>query len=180
VHVSSIAVRFAGAPRYHYAESKKQAEEIVRTSGMPYTIVRPTLVLGPGSPNLESLTRLALMPVVPLFGGAEARVQPVHVDDLAAALVLICANPPRGETVEVGGPETLTMRDLLSRLRGAPLHSVNVPFKPLAFALGACEDLLFPLLPFTAGQLASFVCDGIARPGWNSPQKSVDEMLAHA
>ena len=180
VHVSTIAVRFADAPRYYYAKSKRIAEDIVRASGIPYTIVRPTLVLGPGSPNLDSLTRLASLAVVPLFGRAVARVQPIHVEDLVTALVRVCADAAREEIVEIGGPEILTMRDLLARLRGSSLPAVNVPFRPVAFALGAVETLLFPLLPFTVGQLASFVCDGVAIPGWSSPQKSINEMLTHA
>jgi NADH dehydrogenase len=61
--VSSIAVTFPDLRGYHYAQSKKKAEEIVRASGLRYLIVRPTMILGSGAPILASLEKLATLPV---------------------------------------------------------------------------------------------------------------------
>ena len=47
--VSSIATRFRNRASYHYAESKIEAEALVRSSGLDYAIVRPTMIFGPGS-----------------------------------------------------------------------------------------------------------------------------------
>jgi len=186
IHVSTIAVKFADTRRYHYAESKRQAEAMVAASGIPSLIVRPTLILGPGAPNLASLSRLAAAPVMPMFGGGEARLQPIHVDDVAAAIAGFAAQPELGgEIVELGGPEIVTMRELLERLRATltarPARSLSIAAAPLAALLGSLEEALFPVLPFTAGQLASFTNDGVAdRRAASASMIPVSTMLAHA
>jgi nucleoside-diphosphate-sugar epimerase len=132
--ISSIAVSFPDLTDYPYARSKARAEEAVRRSGLDYLIVRPTAVFGPGSPTFEGLWRLAGLPVTPLFGGGTARVQPIHVEDLVSRLADAVEDGDfEGRTVAVGGPEIVTMRDLLlslRRRRGRGGAAVNVPFRP--------------------------------------------------
>ena len=62
IYVSTIAVKFRDQHRYYYAQSKCQAEELVRSSGLQYTIVRPTMVMGKGAAVMEGLSRLACAP----------------------------------------------------------------------------------------------------------------------
>ena len=81
--ISTIAVKFSDTSRYFYAESKAKAERLVASSGLRYTIVRPTMVGGAGSPVITGLARLAGLPLIPVFGGASCRVQPIARDDLA-------------------------------------------------------------------------------------------------
>ena len=59
--VSSIAVKFTDKQRYFYAQSKRIAEEVVMHADIPWTILRPTMIFGPGSPVLASLARLAAL-----------------------------------------------------------------------------------------------------------------------
>jgi nucleoside-diphosphate-sugar epimerase len=165
--VSSIAVVYCDRPHYHYAEAKAAAETLVAASGLDYLIVRPTLVLGPGSPILESLRRLALLPIPLIFGDGRAAVQPVHVDDLAlfleAALGLAAWG---GHAVTAGGPEILSIQELLLRMRATRKPDrrgvVHVPLRPTRLLLSLLEPVLFPLLPFTAGQLAMFANPSVA------------------
>jgi NADH dehydrogenase len=188
VLVSSIAAGFADQRHYAYAWSKVRAEEAVRGSGAPYTVLRPTMVFGGGSPNLRSLTMLALAPVPALFGTGRTRIQPVHVDDLAGAVAAAAFGEPRlGDAIAYGGPETLTLDDLLARIRrarGRPARSpLHLPIPPLRALLALVEPVAFPVLPFTAGQLAAFVNDsvaptGAALRGLPAATRSVDEMLA--
>jgi nucleoside-diphosphate-sugar epimerase len=70
VFVSSIATTFAQRQSYHYADSKIAAERLVRAAPIAWVIVRPTMILGPGSPIEESLGKLAGLPVSPVFGAA--------------------------------------------------------------------------------------------------------------
>jgi nucleoside-diphosphate-sugar epimerase len=187
LHVSTIAVKFADQSRYYYAQSKQQAEAMVAQSGMPWTIVRPTLILGKGSPVLEGFSRLAALPVVPVFGNGTTPVQPIFVDDLADCVAAMLEEDIfDGQTVEVGGPEVLTIEALLRRVRKAQgrgeARVMHLPARPIAALLGWVEPLLRPLLPFTAGQLASFTNAGTvdANP-WvahrQTSMKGVDEAL---
>jgi NADH dehydrogenase len=182
VFVSTIAVKFADRSRYPYARAKEAGEAAVRASGTPWLIVRPTIVLGPDAPVLAGLRRLARLPVLPLFGGGRARVQPVHVGDLAELLDRILQDEGlSGEVVEAGGPEVVTLADLLRELRrleGKPPRALSLPIGPLAALLWWLERAGLRL-PVTAGQLATFVEDGIAKPhSWVASRHLLQTPLA--
>jgi NADH dehydrogenase len=187
LHVSTIAVKFCDMSRYYYAQSKQQAELVVEQSGLRWTIVRPTIILGKNAPVLESLSRIAALPVVPVFGDGRALVQPIFVDDLASCLIAMLREGTfDGRTVDIGGPEELGIEDLLLRIRRAQgrgrARVIHLPVHALATCLGWMEPILGALLPVTAGQLASFVNDGTISPDpWvaqrQTRMKSVDEML---
>jgi NADH dehydrogenase len=167
--VSSIAAGFADVRRYPYARAKLAGEEAVRRSGLRHVILRPTIILGPGAPVMAGLRRLACLPVVPLFGGGRARVQPIHVQDLATLIeALVIDDRFNGETLAVGGPDVVTMRQLLQQIRrldrGRAGRMLYFPVGLPSGMLWAAERAGIPL-PVTAGQLASFVQDGTAKPG---------------
>lgn len=167
VFVSSVAVTFADRRYYAYAESKIEAEALVRAAATPSVIVRPTMILGPGSAIEASLTRLARLPVAPIFGDGRRMVQPVDVDDVAALLAaLALTSEANGETIELGGPERYDLRSLYARLRRAdrPPPMVHLPLGLARWGLALIEKPLLALLPLTAGQLASFANDGVAQP----------------
>ena len=167
--VSTIAAKFSEQYRYFYAESKQAAEAVVAGSSLRWTIVRPAMILGRNAPLLHSLARLASLPIVPIFGDGTVPVQPVFVDDLADCLLaLLDEKGVENTTIEIGGPEVLTMEELALRIRsaaGKPTAPVlHLPVRPLARCLGWMEPFLLPLLPFTAGQLASFSNAGTTAP----------------
>jgi len=169
IFVSSIAAAFVNQRWYHYAHAKRTAEELVLSSGLAATVVRPTMVFGEGSPVQEGLERLALggMPIV--LGSGNVRVQPVGVNELADLLVSLCARTsPSDRVVEVGGREQVTLRELLARMRTQrglePRDPWSVPLGLPRLLLAIAEPLLGPRLPVTAGQLASFLNDSVAAP----------------
>ncbi|MBI3661797.1 MAG: NAD-dependent epimerase/dehydratase family protein [Acidobacteria bacterium] len=188
--VSSIAAGFPNQSRYYYAQSKAQAEEIVRASGLRYTIVRPTMIFGPGSPVLAGLAKLAALPVIPVFGNGTAPVQPIAVADLASFIAAIVDNDFfSGETLAFGGPDVIPIEELLRKihllLRRSNAKTLHVPLALLLPALTLLEVVAYPLLPLTVGQMATFRFDGTARPNplWNerrSQLQSLDAMLAAA
>jgi nucleoside-diphosphate-sugar epimerase len=188
VHVSTIAVTYPEKANYPYARSKEEAERLVRASGLDWAILRPTIVCGPGSPLAPLLTKLADAPVLPLFGGGRARIQPVHVDDVAEALAALAMEATLGgRTVDFGGRDVVTFDAFLTALRvarkGRPGPRLPVPLAPLVAVLGALEPLLGGALPVTAGQFQAFRHDGIARDdaGAEPPRaarKGLDEIVA--
>jgi len=163
LHVSTIAAKFSDQSRYYYAQSKSQAEQIVRSSGLRCIILRPTMIIGPGSPLLEGLARLAAAPLLPLPGDGRARVQPIHVDDLAdAILALLETGAFEGQTLEAGGSEILSIEEFLRRIaraRGRQARVLHVPARVVIPLIGWIEKLL-PFLPVTAGQLTSLTSNG--------------------
>ena len=185
--VSSNAVAYRNRPHYHYAEAKLAAEALVAAAPLDWLIVRPTLVLGPESPLQASLGRLAGLPVPLLFGTGRQAVQPIHVDDLARILVEALAVPRwGGRVLPLGGPEVLSLEDLMSRLRRAarrrPARFLRLPLPPVRGLLSLLEPVLLPVLPFTAGQLAFFANPSVAVPdpefaGVTPPRLDVAAML---
>lgn len=169
VFVSSIAAGFADRRWYHYAEAKRDAERLVAESALPHTVVRPTMVFGPGSPVQDALRRLATGGAPIVLGHGEVMVQPVHVDDLAAFLVALATTPPADSTtIDVGGRDRLTLRALLAHMREAsglpPRDPWSVPLELPRLALAWTERIVGPRLPVSAGQMASFVNDSTAAP----------------
>jgi len=166
IFVSTIAVNFGNLEGYPYARSKKAAEAAVSASGLDWTIVRPTLVLGPAAPNLEKLAGLAGLPVVPQLGGGGVRLQPIDARDLAQMLLDVARQGPVGEILEVGGPEVLTMKAFLARIRTArgkgPAPSVPIPLFPVRWAAGLLGAVLGERAPIKAAQLSSFTEDAVA------------------
>lgn len=96
VHVSSLAAREPDLSRY--GQSKAQAEEAVRASGLDWTMVRPPGVYGPADLEMRDVFRMARMGVVIL--PPPGRISLVHVADLARLLVTLAAHDPGRETYE--------------------------------------------------------------------------------
>ncbi|MGQ0642273.1 MAG: NAD-dependent epimerase/dehydratase family protein [Gemmatimonadaceae bacterium] len=187
IFVSSIAAGYRDQRWAPYAQSKAAAERVVIASALPYTIVRPTMVFGAGSPNQSALERLATLAFPLMPGQGQIRVQPIHVNDVADALVQIAASaravaPP----VTLGGPSTLTMRELFAtirRVRGlAPRQPVTFPLEPLRRGLALLGTATRSKLPVSAGQFVAFANDSLAEPpppgvDLPTPLVSLEEML---
>jgi uncharacterized protein YbjT (DUF2867 family) len=124
------------------------AEERVRSLPGRWTILRPTMIYGDAADrNLSRLFRfVARSPVVPLPGGGRALVQPVHVADLARAVVevLECQATARN-AYELPGGEAVPLRELVlrvARLLGRRrLLLLPLPIAPMALAAGAWHRL---------------------------------------
>lgn len=185
--VSSIAVSFSDREGYHYAESKQQAEQKVRESGLKYTIVRPTIILGEGSSIWDSFSGLSRSAFILLPGTGKTRIQPVYIDDVVKQLSgIVSSGRFSGETLDLGGPEVLTMDDFVLRIhrayRGDKGRIVHLPLGVILAILRMVEKFFPTLLPVSSGQFASFNNDGTAgeKNLLHSPgiqMKTVDDML---
>jgi nucleoside-diphosphate-sugar epimerase len=160
VFASTIATTYPDLAQYPYARSKRDAEDLVRAGNLPYTVLRPTIVLGAGSYTLAALQRMALRPRPIVPGTGRVEVQPVSVDDVARVLVRAAVDRWPGETIDVGGPEVVSMERLLALIREAhelpPRAPIHIPLRAIRQFLALIEPLLGSMLPVTAGQLAAF------------------------
>ena len=165
IFVSSIAAGYPDRTGYPYAESKRLGEQLVSHAGIPFDTVRPTIVLGPGSPALKSMCRLAGFPVGLRFGRGSVRVQPIHVEDAATSLVNLLSQSPGQETWDLGGRDVLTFAALLSllreQLRGSSGPFITLPLAPVRGILRILEWAVGERLPVTAGQLSVFDHDSV-------------------
>jgi len=113
------------------------AEEQIRGSGLDWTIVRPTMIYGAaGDRNLSRLLRLlSRAPLLPVPGTGESLHQPVHVADVASAVLTAVQRPAAiGSRYDVAGPEPLPFTELLqtcARAVGSRTRLVPVPLAPL-------------------------------------------------
>jgi uncharacterized protein YbjT (DUF2867 family) len=147
------AAKAAGVKRYIYVsgagtregqtapwfQAKLMAEKAVRESGMAHTIFRPSWVYGPEDRSLNKFVAFArFLPFIPVIGSGRTRVQPVHVDDLATAVAAsVEMQKAAGQVYEVGGPQELTMDEIIRTMlqamgRRRPLVHHPVWFMKLA------------------------------------------------
>src|SRR5205085_951887 len=113
VHVSAIGANENSTSRY--ARSKAAGEKAVLEAVPSATIFRPSVVFGPKDQFLNRFAALARMsPMLPLIGGGLTRLQPVYVGDVATAVAdAVDGKTTGGSTYELGGPEVLTMREIM-------------------------------------------------------------------
>ncbi len=114
VHMSALGTRPGAACRYH--QTKWTAEECVRSSGLDWTIFRPSVIHGPDGEFMRLMRRLACapyMPLIPYFGDGQGRIQPVSVRDVARCFVGALSLPATiGQAFPLGGPEAITWKEL--------------------------------------------------------------------
>jgi len=146
IHVSALGAAADGPSEY--LRSKAAGEAAVRAAGEApaWTILRPSVMFGREDHFLNLFARLAeLFPVLPL-AGAQARFQPVHVEDVAEVVTRCLFDAAsRGQTYELAGPTVYTLRQLVeyvSELAGHPR-----PIVPLPEALAMLQARLMELAP---------------------------------
>jgi uncharacterized protein YbjT (DUF2867 family) len=113
VHVSGIGVDAASPSPY--VRARAEGERLVREAFPTATILRPSVLFGPEDAFFNRLAAIArFMPVVPLFGQGQTRLQPVYVGDVAEAVARALATPESaGKVYELGGPRIYTYEELV-------------------------------------------------------------------
>jgi uncharacterized protein YbjT (DUF2867 family) len=113
VHVSAIGAD-ENSPS-HYARAKAAGEMAVFSAIPSATIMRPSIVFGPEDQFTNRFAALArVSPALPLIGGGLTKLQPVYVGDVATAVADAVDGKARpGAIYELGGPEVLTMREIM-------------------------------------------------------------------
>ncbi len=133
VQVSAIGAD--PASKSAYGRTKGEAEAALRQRIPTATILRPSIVFGAEDSFFNRFAEMAkFAPALPLIGGGKSKFQPVHVQDVADAVVAALTRPEAaGRTYELGGPRTYTFRELLDFI----LLTIDRkrPYAPLPFFL---------------------------------------------
>ena len=132
VHMSALGTSEQTKDLVPYYGAKWEMERAVEGSGLPYVIFRPSFVFGADGGILPTFRKLAkLAPVTPIAGSGEQRLQPIWVDDVAAAFVRgLDEEAATNRTLELGGPDVVSWNELWARLKqalGVRRPSVHVP-----------------------------------------------------
>lgn len=170
VNVGSQAARMA--VRGDYGNTKAKSDEILGASKLDVTTLLPSVVYGPNDSGVfGKLARAAAFsPVVPVIGDGRARYQPVHVDDLNAAIIG-CLREPKtiGKTYSVGGPDSATLEgliDLVAARAGKKPLKVHLP-GPIAMLAASVFSLLFATPPLSKSNVLGAV-QSVPDADWNA------------
>jgi NADH dehydrogenase len=166
LHMSALGASHTGASMYQ--RSKADGELAARSEPrVAATIFRPSIVFGPGDHFLTVFAGLQRrLPVLPL-ACAQARFQPIYVDDVAAAFALALREPrTRGADIELGGPQVYTLAELVHLAGHYAGHERHVLALPDWAA--RLEARLFELLPgepmISRDNLDSMKTDNVVDP----------------
>ena len=167
VLVSALGTSEESAARVPYYAAKLDEERTVTGSAIPSVVLRPSFVFGPGGGALPRFIRIVrLSPVVPVVGTGSQRIQPVWVDDVAAAVASATElDGVLGQAFDLGGPEAVTWNELWLRIAAALRKRRRLVHVPVALARAPARLLeRLPGPPLTRDQLAMLtlpdnVCD---------------------
>lgn len=144
VQVSALGADEQAQSRYHI--SKRTADRRLAELSVPYVVLRPSFVYGPGDQSMTFFESLAALPVTPVPGDGQVRVQPIHVDDLVRAVVLAVERDDLHDVmIDVGGAEAITfdhMLDVLARRLGKrQAQKLHVPWGTMKLAAAVTDAL---------------------------------------
>jgi len=164
IQMSALGARPDGKTQYQ--QTKFCAEECVRTSGLDYTIFRPSIIFGPGDKFVNLFANmLKVQQFVPVVSNGRYQMQPVSVENVSMGFVKsIEQKDAIGKTFDVGGPEKIEFNQIIDSIGEvicAPPHKIHIP----AFIMSTMAEMLdwLPSFPVTKDQITMLlegnVCD---------------------
>ena len=162
VHISGVGAD----PRSPspYVRARGIGETLVRDAFDNVTILRPSVIFGPGDSFLNTLARMTQQsPIMPLFGTGSTRLQPVFVGDVAEACIRVLADPStRGRVYELGGPRIYAYKELVRLVRDRVAgRALMVPFPFLAWDVLAAAMATHSNPPLTRDQVTLMKRDNV-------------------
>ena len=165
LHMSALGTRPGARARYH--QTKWRAEEAVRSSGLDWTIFRPSIVYGHGDGFVTVLARMVRrLPIVPVIGSGTARLQPVWLPVVAEGFARALDRPAAvGQAYDVGGPEAYTLNEVLDLIGAVLKRRVRTAHVPLGLVRRLTAVLQsVPFYPVTTDQLRMLEEDNVCDP----------------
>lgn len=153
IHVSGIGANETSPSAY--VRARARGERAAREACPNAVLLRPSVLFGPNDSFLSTLAAVTRLPLVPLFGRGKTRLQPVHVEDVAMAVVSAMDDPAAaGRTFELGGAGVYSYREILEQVLaelGRRRLLVPVPFA--VWHLLAAMTAWLPNPPLTRDQV---------------------------
>lgn len=121
--VGISGVGAAEGAKYHWLRYKWAEEQHIKASGVPFTVLRGSWIYGPRDVSLNRFLGFArFLPFIPIVGNGKTRINALFIDDLAAHVVAAVERDDlRGRIFEIGGPDVLTMDEVVR----AALHAAG-------------------------------------------------------
>lgn len=172
LHMSALGADRTSKSRY--SATKGQAEELVKRSGLAWTIFRPSLIFGIGDDFFGRVLKelVSAAPVVPQIGNGSFPFRPVSIEDVALAFAGALERPETAaESYDLTGPQEFTFRELLHlelRALGQQKPIVPVPLPLMNLAVPLMQ--LLPRPPITADQYAMLKAGNTAP---NEPARTI-------
>jgi NADH dehydrogenase len=166
LHMSALGTSATARARYH--QTKWLAEEAVRASALPWTIFRPSVIYGEGDGLVSMLANMVeKLPVVPVIGEGKQKLQPVPVEQVAEGFTRALTRPETvKQTYEIGGPDAVTMVELIDAIGGALGHArvrkIFLPLGLMRIMAGALQGV--PSFPLTTDQITMLNADNTCDP----------------
>lgn len=161
IHMSALGTRDDAPSAYH--RTKFAGEEVVRQSGLRWTIFRPSWIFGEGDHGTQLIVDLLHRPVVPLISGGSMMVQPIAIDDVCTTVSKSIEMPEtQGKTFELGGPDRIAFKDIVGQIAsqlGVSIRTMNVPaamIRPIATIMER-----YPWFPVSVDQLQLLAEDNV-------------------
>ena len=164
LHVSTVGVHghienppanesYPFSPGDVYQQTKAEAElwlrEFAPKNGLPFTVIRPAAIYGPGDRRLFKIFKMATWPIFPVLGRSRGQLYHlIHVEDLAEIFIQAALHPKAQNEVFIGGdPNALALADIVSIISseyGRKARMIRIPAWPFFGLAALCESVCRP------------------------------------
>ncbi len=133
IYLSALGTEKNAPSQYH--QSKWQAEEAVRKSGIDYVILRPSVIYGQGDGFVSMVKKLIIkLPLTPIIGRGDFKLQPIYIDDLISIMTSLLPNRDvLNQTIEIGGPQQLSYLQIVKILKSILKKKRGTLYLPMWF-----------------------------------------------
>lgn len=151
---------------HSYIRTRWNAQQRVIESGIPYSVLQPSILFGDRSAFFVALADLMkIAPIVPVPGNGALKFQPVWVEDVVTCLMQLLEEGPKNAIIEIGGPAYYTydqLLDLIAKTLGKRRFKLHVPLPLMSLGVAAMQTVL-PKPPATTATLELFGADNTTR-----------------
>lgn len=134
LQISALGADEKAFSAYHL--SKRAADDFLRSLDLDWFVLRPSLIYGRGGKSADLFMRLAALPLIPVIGDGQQKLQPVHIYDVVASVMQSLTSSEARQTLDICGNAPITFAEWLQYLRQAQgLPSARLLHIPFTMAM---------------------------------------------